>query len=197
MRIITGKFKGRQLKAPKTIRPTEDRIRTALFDIIDPEKTAFLELFAGSGAVGLEALSRGAARVTFVEKEGSCAKMIEENSRQLGAGQSGQAGQVEIVTTSAEQIIPFFYQQGRKFDIIFLDPPYYRGLSENILQMLGGYDILLPSGMIIIQHFRKDPLSETAGGFAVYRQEKYGDSLLSFYHKTGQHEQESDIPGDV
>jgi 16S rRNA (guanine966-N2)-methyltransferase len=183
MRIITGIFKGRQLKAPKAIRPTEDRIRTALFDIIDPEKTTFLELFAGSGAVGLEALSRGAAEVTFVEKTLVCSRVIEENSRKLGLD-PGQGGKLpEIITASVEKVIPVLHKKGRKFDIIFLDPPYYRGVSENILQILGEYDILNFSGLVIVQHFRKDPLSVTAGGLALYRQERYGDSLLSFYQK--------------
>jgi 16S rRNA (guanine966-N2)-methyltransferase len=190
MRIITGQFKGRQIKTPGSIRPTEDRIRKALFDIIGTENTAFLELFAGSGAVGFEALSQGAASVTFVEKERVCARVIEENARELGV-------QVEIIAAAAETIIPFLSKHRRRFGLIFLDPPYYNGVSEKTLQLLGAYDILLPSGMIIVQHFRKDALSEKAGELVAFRQARYGDSLLSFYQKSPPNVQKSHIPGDV
>lgn len=194
MRIITGQFKGRQLKTPSGIRPTEDRIRKALFDIIDPENEVVLELFAGSGSVGFEALSRGAVSVTFVEKERQCARVIEENARNLSLSDPGK---VDIMATGVEEAISFLHKKRRTFDLVFLDPPYYKGISEKTLQLLGEYDIVLHSGMIIVQHFRKDLLSEKAGDFVAFRQARYGDSLLSFYRKSQQNVHESDISGNI
>lgn len=182
------------MKAPDGIRPTEDRIRKALFDIIDPGNEDVLELFAGSGSVGFEALSQGASSVTFVEKDRQCVRVIEENARNL---QLADPGKIDIVVTAAETAIPFLYKGRRTFDLVFLDPPYYKGIPEKILQLLGEYDIVRHSGMVIAQHFRKDVLSERAGDLVVFRQARYGDSLLSFYRKSHQNVHESDIPGDV
>jgi len=196
MRIITGQYKGRQLKAPGGIRPTEDRIRKSLFDIIDPEGQSFLELFAGSGSVGFEALSQGASGVLFVEKERGNVKVIEENARLLTGGDAGKASRIEVLTGDALSIVPFLARKGRKFDLIFLDPPYYMGTSEKMLQLLGEYDILFCSGTIIVQHFKKDAVSERAGGLEAFRKSKYGDSILTFYRKE-QHEREGDLPGHV
>jgi 16S rRNA (guanine966-N2)-methyltransferase len=179
MRIITGEYKSRQLKAPKGIRPTEDRVRKALFDILGKmDDLSFLELFAGSGAVGLEALSLGAKEVAFVENHRPASLVIEENIQSLGC-----QARARVICQDAFRAIENFSLKGEKFDLIFLDPPYYKGIAEKILQILGDYDILQKSGYLIIQHFKKDFVAEKAGKLALWRQEKYGDSLLSFYVK--------------
>ena len=196
MRIITGQYKGRQLKTPGAIRPTEDRIRKSLFDIIDPQGQAFLELFAGSGSVGFEALSQGASGVMFVEKERNNVKIIEENARLLTAGGCGEGPKIEVLTGDALTLVPFLARKGRKFDLIFLDPPYHKGIAEKMLQLLGEYDILFCSGTVIVQHFKKDALTERAGCLEVFRKSRYGDSILTFYSRE-QHEQEGDLPGHV
>ncbi|MDD5348327.1 MAG: 16S rRNA (guanine(966)-N(2))-methyltransferase RsmD [Candidatus Omnitrophica bacterium] len=177
MRIISGKYKGRILKAPKGIRPTEDRVRKALFDILgDVSDLAFLELFAGSGAVGLEALSAGAAQAVFCEKDRQAIKAIQENLKALKAQE-----EAEILPGDVIDAIEHMARSSRKFDIVFLDPPYYGQSAEKTLQTLGDYDILQTSGYIIVQHFKKDSLPAKQGNLALVRQEKYGDSLLSFY----------------
>jgi 16S rRNA (guanine966-N2)-methyltransferase len=179
MRIITGLYKSRLLKTPKGIRPTEDRVRKALFDILgDVSGLKVLELFAGSGSIGLEALSQGAKEVVFVENLRQASLALEENIQSLGC-----QDQVMVIGQDAFHAIENIRKKGQKFDLIFADPPYYKGIAEKILQTLGECDILHKSGYIIIQHFKKDLVAVKAGNLALWRQERYGDSLISFYAK--------------
>ncbi len=181
MRIITGQYKSRILKAPKGIRPTEDRIRKALFDILGGVSgLSFLDLFAGSGSVGFEALSQGSQEVVFVENQRQSSLAIEENIKNLGC-----QDKVMVLCQDAFRAIDNLAQKGQKFDLIFLDPPYYQGLAEKILQILGEYDILHTFGYVIIQHFKKDFAAKKAGKLVLWRQEQYGDSMLSFYKLEG------------
>lgn len=178
MRIISGKYKGRVIKMPKGIRPTQNKVRKAVFDILgDIEGLSFLELFSGSGAVGLEAISCGAGEVVFVERDSRCIETIEENLSVIRL--SGYL----VIRLDASKAIEHLAGQKRKFDIIFMDPPYYEGLTKKTLQILGACDILAPSGLIIVQHFKKDNLPETLGVLSLFRQSKYGDTVLSFYKK--------------
>ncbi len=179
MRIITGKYRSRLIKAPKAIRPTEDRVRKALFDILgDVSGLTVLDLFAGSGSVGLEALSQSCQEVFFVENHRAAILAIEENLKNLGC-----QDRATVIPQDSFRAIENMAQKSRKFDLIFIDPPYYKDTGEKILQTLGEYDILHQSGYIIIQHFKKDFISAKAGNLALWRQEKYGDSFLSFYQK--------------
>jgi 16S rRNA (guanine(966)-N(2))-methyltransferase RsmD len=184
MRIIAGKFKSRELKAPKNIRPTEDRVRKALFDILgDMAGLSFLELFAGSGAVGLEAVSLGASEAVLVEKERANAGIIRINLASLIGNDAGY--RCEVMVNDALEAVRYFFKSGRKFDIAFADPPYYMELAEKTLQSMAEYDIVTASGLLIIQHFKKDWISAQAGPWRQFRQSKYGDSVLSFYEKNG------------
>lgn len=177
MRIITGIYKSRLLKTPKDIRPTEDRVRKALFDILgDVSGLSFLDLFAGSGSVGFEALSLGAEEVVFVESQRHSIQVIEENIKKLGCGD-----RAKVINQDSSRVIVNIAQKGSKFDLIFLDPPYYKGIAEKTLQILGGYDILHNSGFAVVQHYKKDFVPEKAGNLSLWRQEQYGDSFLSFY----------------
>ncbi|MFA6384990.1 MAG: 16S rRNA (guanine(966)-N(2))-methyltransferase RsmD [Candidatus Omnitrophota bacterium] len=182
MHIITGTYKGAQLKAPSGIRPSEDRVRKALFDILgDMSGLSFLELFAGSGSVGLEALSQGAKNVVFIEKDRAGIHAINGNIAVLKRG-TGVEG-IEIYQDDAMDAVAKLSKRSRIFDVIFADPPYYKGLSEKILQSLDEYDILNRlSGFLIIQHFKKDPLPAKQGNLVLFKQAKYGDTLLSFYN---------------
>lgn len=122
MRILTGKYKGRIIKMPKGIRPTQDKVRKALFDILgDIEGLSFLELFAGSGAVGIEALSRGAKGVVFVEKNQQCIDNIK-----ISGSLMGLLGH-KVMGLDVQEAIKRLSKAGETFDIIFLDPPYYKG----------------------------------------------------------------------
>jgi len=177
MRIITGQYKSRQFKVPQGIRATEGRVRKALFDILGQVTgLSFLELFAGSGSVGFEALSLGAREVVFVESQNKLCQRIVENIKELKC-----EAVCCVICQDALKVIRNIVQKSRKFDLIFLDPPYYKGLPEKILQILGECDILHHSGYVIVQHYKKDFTPGKAGNLALWRQEKYGDSALSFY----------------
>ena len=178
MRIISGLYKGSVLQSPKSIRPTQDNVRKALFDILgDMEGVSFLELFAGSGAVGLEALSQGAAEAVFVEKDKQAVRVLQENLLSI------KCQGARVINKDVFDVIPDFFRDTRAFDIIFLDPPYYQELAKKTLQMLGGYDILSRCGYCVAQHFKKDALPERIAHLALVKQAVYGDSVLSFYAK--------------
>jgi 16S rRNA (guanine966-N2)-methyltransferase len=217
MRIISGKYKGRTIKMPKGIRPTQDKVRKALFDILgDIEGLSFLELFAGSGAVGFEAFSWGAKEVVFVENNRRCTEKIKENLSALGlvelpacpASPAGGRQAGRVIELDVFKALKQLNNQGEKFDIIFLDPPYYRrkfprhhvsrsslgdsglaetgevsSLAKKTLQTLEAYDILAPNGFIVVQHFKKDNLPAELGDLVLFKQARYGDAVLSFYKR--------------
>ena len=192
MRIISGKHKGRVIKMPKGIRPTQNKVRKALFDILgDISGLSFLELFAGSGAVGIEALSQGAKEVVFVEKDTRCIEVIEANLLLLSAKDIGGSAKIcgggylsyGIIGLDSFKAIEALAKNKKRFDIIFSDPPYYQGLLKKTLQMLGAYDILAPNGFIVMQHFKRDELPGKAGEFSLIKEARYGDTVLSFYQK--------------
>lgn len=176
MRIISGKYKGRAIEMPPGIRPTQDKVRKALFDILgDIQELSFLELFAGSGAVGFEALSRGVSDLALVEYNRGCQLAIQKTIASL------KLENCRLYPQDARQAIKAFYQRNRKFEIIFLDPPYYQGSSKKALQTLDAYDILAPNGLLVVQHFKKDALPDKLGALSLFRQAGYGDTRLSFY----------------
>ncbi len=180
MKILGGKFKGRNYYMPKGVRPTQDVTRKAVFDILgqDLEGVRFLDLFAGSGSVGLEALSRSALFVTFVEKNVRCVRVIEENLQILGIPLMQKA---LIAGTDAFATIKNLHRQKKKFDIVYLDPPYGRDLAKKALKTLGAYDILHPNCYIVAEHNKREILPEFEGRFILFKHKKYGKSHLSFY----------------
>ncbi|MCX7927525.1 MAG: 16S rRNA (guanine(966)-N(2))-methyltransferase RsmD [Candidatus Omnitrophica bacterium] len=179
MRIISGYLKGRFIKTPIEIRPTEDKVRKALFDILyNVEGLSILELFAGSGAVGIEALSRGAKEVVFVEQDKKVIKVLNTNLNTLGLNEKS-----EVLAMSAEKAIYFLNKHKRIFDIIFLDPPYYGRWSEKTLQAISECAILQPLSYVVVQHFKKDTVPLKVNMLQFKRQERYGDTVLSFYQK--------------
>ena len=178
MRIITGKLRGRIIKMPKGIRPTQAKVRKAVFDILgDIEGLSFLELFAGSGAVGFEAISRGISELTLVEDNQNALKTIRNNIESL------KLTSCNLCPFDAKRAIQAFYKEKRGFDIIFLDPPYYKGIGKKTLQMLGGYDILAPNGLLVVQHFKKDNLPDQSGRVQLVKSYTYADTVLSVYIK--------------
>jgi 16S rRNA (guanine966-N2)-methyltransferase len=191
MRIITGKYKNRPIKMPSGIRPTQNKVRKAVFDILgDIEGLSILELFAGSGAIGLEALSQGAKEAVFVESGPACISVLKVNLAWV------EPGSYYLLAMDVERAVRGLAKKGQKFDIIFLDPPYYQDLSKKTLQTLTACDILAPNGLIVAQHFQKDNLPLHTGDLVLLKQASYGDTLLSFYKKD-KHVPESDIPGDI
>jgi len=178
MKILTGLYKGKTIVMPKGIRPTQNKVRKAIFDIMgDIEGLSFLELFAGSGAVGFEAASRGVGELVLVEHQPLCRQAILKNIAHLGLMNC------RLCPVQAEAAIESLKRQARSFDIVFFDPPYRQGLAKKTLQKIGAYDIVSPNGFVIVQHCRRDDLPGCEGGLILFKQAAYSDTLLSFYRK--------------
>lgn len=174
---------------PGGLRPTQNKVRKALFDILgDVEGLSFLELFSGTGAVGIEALSQGAKEAVFVENDRGCLKILKDNLSVLASGA------YRLLPMDSSLAIRELARRRSRFDIIFLDPPYYQDIAKKTLQMLGAYDILAPNGFIVVQHFKKENLPAELGDLTLFKQSRYADTALSFYRKNVP---KSHISGDV
>ncbi len=182
-RIIAGRGRGRRLKSAPghATRPTGGRVRQALFDILAPEVPGcrFLDAFAGNGGVGLEALSRGASKVVLVDKSGPAVQAIRENARALADG----GGEVDVYQQDARTALAALADRGRRFDIVYLDPPYASDLYEPLISGLGDGDLLAEGGLVVAEHFHKRLLPETIGGLERTRTVRVGDHCLSFYRR--------------
>jgi len=162
---------------PAGIRPTQAIVCKSLFDILgqDLEGVMFLDMFAGSGSIGLEALSRGAKFCLFVEKDYKCVKVIANNLSLLNI--EGY----DILNRDGLAAIKHLAKEKQQFDMIFLDPPYDRGLVKKALKILDGYGIVHPNSTLVIQHDKNEPLPEVTGRFSCFKQRKFGATILSFY----------------
>jgi len=183
MRIIGGALKNTPLKTPLgfLVRPTAEKVREALFNILGNavDGCKFLDLFAGSGAVGLEAASRGAAKVTFVESKASVIKVLQSNIEKCKLSDMATLIHFDVIGT-----LRTLNNRQLQFDIIFLDPPYEQELLAECLQLISKYPLMSAHSIIITQSFFKTPLPAIAG-IKLYRQEKYGETLLSFFSWEG------------
>jgi 16S rRNA (guanine(966)-N(2))-methyltransferase RsmD len=183
MRVIAGQYRSRLLTAPKGVdtRPTSDRLRETLFNVLAShiDGSVFLDLYAGSGAVGIEALSRGAKEVIFVEKAEAALRTIRANLASFGI-RGGYALEAKTVSAALKRLAP----SGRVVDIVFLDPPYADTAEyESTLNLLGGEcrGVLAPGAIVIAEHLKKLSLADMFGALQRYRSLKQGDSVLSFY----------------
>src|SRR3989338_4174935 len=186
MRVISGLLKGRRLVAPKglSIRPTPDKVKGAIFNIIGEKiiGSSFLDLFAGSGAIGIEALSRGAKEVVFVDNNIKAINTIKENLSIFNI----QYSIFNIVKADAIELVK---KTDRQFDFIFLDPPYKTALGEKTLIEISKFNILKDDGEIIWEHYYKteDRRQKTEGRIKLKRTVRYGDTSLSFYNLNTEH----------
>jgi 16S rRNA (guanine966-N2)-methyltransferase len=183
VRVIAGKYRGRNLKSPPSlqVRPTSDRLRETLFNVIAPRIDAvrFLDLCAGSGAVGIEALSRGAAHSTFVDQSRKMCGLIEANLDVCKIPEE----ETEVVQSDATDFLRRrLKQQSQPWDIVFFDPPYATDYLA-FLELLGSNTGALVSndGPVIVEHHHKKDLPDQVGTLARTRILKQGDSALSFY----------------
>jgi 16S rRNA (guanine(966)-N(2))-methyltransferase RsmD len=176
MRIVAGRFKGRRLNGPTRdgLRPTSDGLRETLFNVIGPraEGARVLDAFAGTGAVGLEALSRGAERATFVERDRHAAAVIRQNIAACGAEAMSHVVQDDVLRA-------FPALDDGPFDIVFLDPPYDAGRLDEVVTAASR--VTAPGGLLILEHSRRRDAPETAGSFVRARRLVAGDSALAFY----------------
>jgi len=186
MRIIAGKAKGRVLVAPRAnvLRPTTDRVRESLFNILSVEGRRFLDLFAGAGGVGLEAASRGASRVFLVESNRACAQAIRTNIGRCGflnrpAGEDG-VPDFEVTECPVDRALRLLGRRGERFDIIFADPPYGAGAIGASLRLVQSLGLLARGGVLVVQHSVRDELPARREGYQVEDSRRYGDTTLSF-----------------
>ncbi|NLK07636.1 MAG: 16S rRNA (guanine(966)-N(2))-methyltransferase RsmD [Firmicutes bacterium] len=178
MRVIAGSARGRKLQSVKgqKTRPTQDRVKESLFAILADAILIgdFLDLFAGSGSIGIEALSRGAAKAVFVERNKRAASTLRNNLTNTGFME-----QSEIYLLDTTRALRRLAGERRRFGCIFLDPPYNEGL---IMETLAGIDPVLLSHetVVIAEHHRKEDIPETVGALVNVRQKVYGDTVLTF-----------------
>ena len=185
MRVIGGTDRGRRLAAPKglTTRPTAERVREALFDILGSTVTGMrvLDLFAGSGAVGIEALSRGAARAVFVERDREALCALRANLAALGVSRE----RARVVAGDALAALATLAHREAPFDLVFVDPPYAGALGSWALQTLVGSVLLGPAARVVVQHFSKTPVPPVPGLIAAGKPRRFGATTLTFLRAEG------------
>lgn len=183
MRVIAGQFRSRPLQSLPglDLRPTSDRLRETLFDVLgaarELSETVWLDLYAGTGAVGIEALSRGARQVYFVESAKNHARLLRDNLQSLRIDSSYEVQEREVM-----KALPLLDSTGVVCDFCFLDPPYrMRGTYEQTLGFLAQSRLLQPSTIVIAEHEKKFNLEERFGALVRYRKLEQGDAALSFF----------------
>lgn len=185
MRVITGSARGRQLKelAGMETRPTTGKVKEGLFSAIqfDIEGSRVLDLFAGTGQLGIEALSRGAAYCTFVDQRTDAVKLIRENLELCRLAERAEVRQGDAMAC---------LRSGGKYDIIFLDPPYASGLLESALETIMTFDICREHGIIVAESAEDKVLPQVKGPYRVYREYHYGKIKLTVYHRGSEEPEE-------
>lgn len=180
MRIISGTARGRRLQEPAdyNVRPTTDKVKESIFNIIqfDIEGRKILDLFAGSGQLGIEALSRGAASVTFVDRAPDSLKLVKKNIAASGLGENAKV-------VAADSIA--FLSSGEKFDIIFIDPPYSSDLLDKSLASINRFDILRENGIIVCESQRDKALPQMDEPYYMLKEYNYGKIKITTYSRHG------------
>jgi 16S rRNA (guanine(966)-N(2))-methyltransferase RsmD len=167
------------LVTPKgqSLRPTSDRVKESIFNILreEIEGGMVLDLFAGTGNLGIEALSRGAKKVIFIEKARHALGIIQRNLAQFGLEERS-----EVLPLDATRAIRILEQRGKNFDLIFMDPPYEKGLIEKTLTKLSSHQIYHRDSILVIEHHRRELLPSVACGWNLIRQRRMGETVISF-----------------
>jgi 16S rRNA (guanine(966)-N(2))-methyltransferase RsmD len=197
MRVIAGTFRGRRLTAPKgnrLVRPTTDRVKESVFSILREQvvDANFLDLCAGTGSMGIEALSRGAKHATFLDRDPRCIAIIEQNLGVCGLTVEPHA-RYYLLRRDILKGIAYLHKRATVFEVIYFDPPYGVGLGGNSqnhielyttsLRMLAEMALLGIDGILLVEHAKQVVLSDTVGSLCRDRQTRYGDTIVSFYRK--------------
>ena len=177
MQVIAGTAKGQRLHAPRGLetRPLSARVKASLFDILGDRavEARVLDLFAGTGQLGIEALSRGAAHATFVELNHRAIEAIGRNLEQTGF--TAQA------TAVRQDVFLFLRRQGGEFTLVFVAPPQYQGIAAKTVEALDGSPLLEDEGLVVVQQFAKEPLAQDLNRLMLVDQRDYGSTTLLFY----------------
>ncbi len=191
LRVIAGEFRGRRLDRIEgmEIRPTSDKVKESLFNILGETviDSSFLDLFGGTGGIGIEALSRGAKHVVFIDSSIKSIKVLKGNLEHMKIQEGA-----EVYNTDYETAIKKLHINNKQFDIIFIDPPYSKGMAQNALVCIAANPILADDGLIIAEHDTKDAMPDKVGNLVLYRVKQYSNTSLSFYKTVNQmqHEEE-------
>jgi 16S rRNA (guanine966-N2)-methyltransferase len=186
MRIVAGTARGRRLRAPKGrhVRPTADRVKEAVFSILESRESsngrAVLDLFAGAGTLGIEALSRGAAEAVFVEPAREASDAIHANLQAAGF-------EAEVLVLPADRAIKRLAAAGRRFDRVFIDPPYGEGWIARTLVALDAAGVVSEGGWIVAEHGRGEETAPVIGRFVREIDRRYGDTHISIYRADTSH----------
>ena len=194
MRVITGKYRGRRLKGPQGLemRPTGDRLKESLFGILSPvlQGAVMLDCFSGTGSIGIEALSRGARQVVFIEISNAGCRLIRENLKLCGI-----ASGARIIKEDVFGALRALGRDGFQADVIFFDPPYDFQPYKDLLYIVFGRGLITPSNHVIIEHQRKAELPEEGENYRRTRVTRQGDHCLSFYSERSEKELIADATG--
>ena len=181
MRVVSGKARGVALKTPNgmTTRPTADRVKEAMFSVIqfDVPCASVLDLFGGTGQLGIEALSRGAQKAVFVDEQAAACALIRENLQRTNFTQQGSVVRSDYMS--------YLKKCSEKFDIILLDPPYAEVFLENALNLITEIDILQSGGIIVTERPLGKEMPWSLPGYSRSKDYKYGNTLLTFFRKEG------------
>lgn len=179
LRITGGEARGRRLQAPvgSGTRPTADRVRETIFNILGQrfDGGAVLDLYAGSGALGLEAISRGAERAVLVERDRDAARICGENAAHLGFGERAEVVRAEVAQALRRLA-------GRRFALVFADPPYAEG-PATALALLAELDLVEPGGRVVAEHDKRDTPAERYGELVRTDVRRFGDTAVSFFER--------------
>lgn len=177
MRINSGRFKYRKIEVPETARPTTEKVREAVFSMLTGrvEGTTVLDLFAGSGSLGLEALSRGAEQCVFNEGDRKNYKILKNNIENCKAEQ--------ISLTYNNDFRKALMLANREFDIIFVDPPYREGYYGEVFELIEEYGLLADEGVIVVEHLNDNSLSDYIGSFVKTKGKRYGTIGIDFFER--------------
>jgi len=190
MKILKGSLRNKSILLPASIRATSSRVKKSLFDVLgdELEGARVLDLFAGSGALGIEALSQGADQAVFVDFKPASLTTIKKNLASLKL-----TGRTEVILKDATKAIKDFKAKSVYFDVVFLDPPYYKGILRKTLQTLDDYDIVNAFGYIVCLGYYKDEVLREGKHFSLIFANRYGQTLLLIYRYNA----ESDLSGDI
>ncbi|TAL26061.1 MAG: 16S rRNA (guanine(966)-N(2))-methyltransferase RsmD [Nitrospirae bacterium] len=188
MRISAGNLKGRKVSSVKALRfakegelrPTSSKVREAVFNILREKirGAVFIDLYAGTGAVGFEAISRGAGKVFFVESDKKRVELIRKAAADCGCGSTA-----DILKSTALDFVREATDEGLKGDVIFLDPPYHSTELDDVLSLLSDGELLGEEGIIIAEHFSRKKLPDEIGKLRKKKDYKYGDTVLTLFRK--------------
>ena len=182
MRIIAGTWRSRRIEAPAgmSTRPTLDKVREAVFSMLGGSfgGGSFLDLYAGSGANGLEALSRGMDTAVFTDRDHKAVSVIKKNIESLGC-----RDQCRVLALSDIKALNLLHEEGQHFSVIYMDPPYAKQKNTEILRLIDDFDLLEKDGTIVIESAKDDTFTEDCGKLAYYKDRVYGMTRITLYRK--------------